>query len=316
MGKQRETYQAFCEIIVNRIEEQFAQDAIVQVNTVVKNNEVVYDALNIIVEGEKISPNFYLQQYYESYKTGDSIEEIVVAIAEAYYRSLEEREKINFNLDFASCKERIVFRLVSFSRNKRIASKVPYLPFMDMMVTFHIVMQQTKEELGSVRITREIAKKWNVDTEQLFELARQNTPRLFPVKICTMYAMMTEMMEENVNEWEGFSITPNPTGAKQEPYVVTNTMGINGAAVILYQNVLEKIADRLKGDYYILPSSIHEVLAIPMQQDLSQEELAQMVWEVNATWVRQEEIVSGSVYCYDSKAHNIELCFNEQEICG
>ena len=44
MGKQRETYQAFCEIIVNRIEEQFAQDAIVQVNTVVKNNEVVYDA--------------------------------------------------------------------------------------------------------------------------------------------------------------------------------------------------------------------------------------------------------------------------------
>ena len=73
---------------------------------------------------------------------------------------------------------------------------------------------------------------------------------------------MTEMMEENVNEWEGFSITPNPTGAKQEPYVVTNAMGINGAAVILYQNVLEKIADRLKGDYYILPSSIHEVLAI------------------------------------------------------
>ena len=54
MGKQRETYQVFCEIIVNRIEEQFAQDAIVQVNTVVKNNEVVYDALNIIVEGEKI----------------------------------------------------------------------------------------------------------------------------------------------------------------------------------------------------------------------------------------------------------------------
>ena len=32
MGKQRETYQAFCEIIVNRIEEQFAQDAIVQSN--------------------------------------------------------------------------------------------------------------------------------------------------------------------------------------------------------------------------------------------------------------------------------------------
>ena len=187
---------------------------------------------------------------------------------------------------------------------------------MDMMVTFHIVMQQTKEELGSVRITREIAKKWNIDTEQLFELARQNTPRLFPVKICTMYAMMTEMMEENVNEWEGFSITPNLTEAKQEPYVVTNTMGINGAAVILYQNVLEKIADRLKGDYYILPSSIHEVLAIPMQQDLSQEELAQMVWEVNATCVPKEEILSGSVYCYDSKAHKIELCFNEQEICG
>lgn len=316
MGKQREEYKIFCEMVVNSIEEQFAQDAVVKVNTVVKNNEVVYDALNIIVEGEKISPNFYLQQYYENYKAGDTIEEIVISIAEAYYRSMKEREQINFNLDFASCKDRIVFRLVSFSRNKRIASKVPYLSFLDMMITFHIVMQKTQEELGSVRITREMAKKWNVDTEQLFELARQNTPRLFPVKICTMYAMMTEMMEENVNEWEALSMTQNLTEAKQEPYVITNTMGINGAAVILYQDVLERMADRLKGDYYILPSSIHEVLAIPKQEDLSHEELAQMVWEVNATCVPKEEVLSGSVYYYDSKAHKIEFCFNEQEICG
>lgn len=316
MGKQREEYKIFCEMVVNRIEEQFAQDAIVQVNTVVKNNEVAYDALNIIVEGEMISPNFYLQQYYEKYKAGESIEEIVLAIAEAYYRSLEEREQINFDLDFESCKDRIVFRLVSFPRNKSIASKVPYLAFLDMMITFHVVMQQTKEEIGSVRITREIAKRWNIDTEQLFEIARQNTPRLFPVKVCSMFAMMTQMMEEAMEELETIPITEELSDAKQEPYVVTNTMGINGAAVILYQGVLEMIADKTDGDYYILPSSIHEVLAIPAKDDISQEELAKMVCEVNATCVLQEEILSGSVYYYDSNEHKIELCYEEKAICG
>lgn len=316
MGKQREEYKNFCEMVVNRIEEEFAQDAIVQVNTVVKNNEVAYDALNIIVEGEMISPNFYLQQYYEKYREGDTIEEIVFAIAEAYYRSFEEREQINFDLDFEACKDRIVFRLVSFQRNKQIAPKVPYLSFLDMMITFHIVMQQSKDEIGSVRITREIAKKWDIDTEQLFELAQQNTPRLFPIKICTMYAMMIQLMEEAMDESETIPITEELSDTKQEPYVVTNTMGINGAAVILYQGVLERIADKTDGDYYILPSSIHEVLAVPVKADISQEELAKMVCEVNAACVLQEEILSGSVYYYDSMAHKIELCYEEKAICG
>lgn len=82
---------------------------------------------------------------------------------------------------------------------------------MDMMVTFHIVMQQTKEELGSVRITREIAKKWNVDTEQLFELAMAEYTKVVSGQDLYDVCDDDEMMEENVNEWEGFSITPNPT---------------------------------------------------------------------------------------------------------
>ena len=43
-------------------------------------------------------------------------------------------------------------------------------------------------------------------------------------------------------------------------YVLTNNIHINGAALMLVPDILEKIGDKAGMDYYVLPSSIHEVL--------------------------------------------------------
>lgn len=93
-----------------------------------------------------------------------------------------------------------------------------------------------------------------------------------------------------------------------EPFVVTNDNGINGAAVILYPNTLKKVGKILKDDFYLLPSSIHEMLAIPIHAAISEQDLCDMVWEVNRTCVAKEEILSGSVYRYDQDTETIKVC--------
>ena len=83
--------------------------------------------------------------------------------------------------------------------------------------------------------------------------------------------------------------------------VITNVQGINGAAAIFYPDQMDKIAERLGGDYFILPSSVHETLVVPDDGKMSFLELRSMVTEINATMVNPSERLTDEVYHYDSK---------------
>ena len=83
--------------------------------------------------------------------------------------------------------------------------------------------------------------------------------------------------------------------------VVSNERGLNGAASLFYPDQMDKVAEKIGGDYYILPSSIHEQLVVPDDGNMSSVDLGNMVREVNATQVSPEERLSDEVYHYDSK---------------
>ena len=54
-------------------------------------------------------------------------------------------------------------------------------------------------------------------------------------------------------------------------YVLSNRSGVNGAACLLYEDVLKNFADGVEKNLIILPSSIHEVLLLPDDGDISYE---------------------------------------------
>lgn len=70
----------------------------------------------------------------------------------------------------------------------------------------------------------------------------------------------------------------------------------------------------LESDLYILPSSVHEVLAVSTELT-EPEELAQMVAEVNMQKVALEERLSNQVYHYDKDLRETHTCngYTEQE---
>ena len=93
---------------------------------------------------------------------------------------------------------------------------------------------------------------------------------------------------------------------EQTMWVVSNNRGIDGAVSMLYENELHELAGKLENDLYILPSSVHEVIAVPT--DLaSPEELAEMVAEVNMQEVSLDERLSNQVYHYDKDLRKLTL---------
>ena len=81
-------------------------------------------------------------------------------------------------------------------------------------------------------------------------------------------------------------------------YVFTNTYGINGASVILYNGLLDKFAGQIKKNLYVIPSSIHEVIVIPKCKEWDAESLKEMVTDINNTQVPDEDVLSSNIYEY------------------
>ena len=133
--------------------------------------------------------------------------------------------------------------------------------------------------------------------EQLFKCAAENTRRLFPPVVRSMNDIMREMFARDGMPQEIADMMIAEIPPEQTMWVISNEKGINGAASMLYENELHELAESLESDLYILPSSVHEVIAVS----------AQMVVEVNMQEVSLDERLSNQVYHYDKDLRKLTL---------
>jgi hypothetical protein len=172
-----------------------------------------------------------------------------------------------------------------------------------------IIEGMKKADLDAVqssKITNEFAKRLGMSEEQLFKCAAENTRRLFPPVVRSMNDIMKEMFARDGMPQEIADMMIAEIPPEQTMWVISNEKGINGAASMLYENELHELAESLESDLYILPSSVHEVIAVSSDMG-SPEMLAQMVVEVNMQEVSLDERLSNQVYHYDKDLRKLTL---------
>ena len=339
-------YQQFVDDVRDCISVKIEKDYEVRVNRVMKNNSVELDGIVFFKSGDTISPNIYLNQYYVRYQEGEDLETIVEDIIDTYQNSMKEQAKEYGDLTFSfeQFKDNIIYRVVNYNRNKALLESVPHVRFLDLAITFHCLVKQDNSGIGTIRLTNEHKEMWDLTVKQLMQLASENTERLFPLRINTMEEVLTELFKK---EWESsdkedvekvvretdkddeLSLDFIEESALEEEYteemldamladlmqqqntpkmyILSNSVGINGATAMIYREAIRNFADKLDSDFYILPSSIHEVILVPYEDGIRREELKDMVNEVNCTQVPVEEVLSDRVYIYRRNTNMIEI---------
>ncbi len=285
------------EEVKKRLGEEYETD----LNQVRKNNGLLLDGLLIRCTSDKIVPSIYLNSYYENYQKGESLSDIVNEVIKAYDGVKGETSQIMIpaRMEFEEVKARIIFRLVNYEKNKLLLQSIPHYRLLEFAVTFHCLIRKDEEGIGSVRITEEHRKSWGVSVEELRNVALENTKNTFPAIIRPMEDIVYDAIKQET--W-----TPQkevmilPTSFNSSMYVLTNSCGINGASCLLYQGLLELFYKQLGTDFFLLPSSIHELILVPVGEDRDREHLEEMVKEINQTQVAMEEILSDTVYNYES----------------
>ncbi len=201
-------------------------------------------------------------------------------------------------MDYEQMKDRLTLQLIPTEGNEEKLAAIPHRDVEDMALIYRFELARDEERTASVLVTNDMLKTYGITADQLHddavEIAAKNRPATL--------RNMNEVMRDMLGEMSGVFIPDEPS-----PIWVATVVGDqNGASVLQYPGFLDQAAEVMGGDFYVLPSSIHEVLFVPDDGSLEIGNLEVIVHGVNETEVKPAERLSENVYHYDSEAHIFE----------
>lgn len=296
-------YDLFLSEIKAQISSRVAPEVQLLVQNMPRNNGTSYDGLILLSPDCNVSPTIYLTPYYHRYLSGVSLEDICSDILCTYRQQLPVQDfDTSLFTDFSKVKSRIIMRLVSYPRNGRMLSDVPFCRFYDLAIIFYCLLHADNENQASILVHNEHMELWETDTDTLCQLAKQNTPILLPRQVTPINTLLEELSPERYEE-RSLSCADRDIPM----YVISNCYRTNGASAILYGQLMHHLAQQMDSDLILLPSSIHEFIALPAEDDTDLVAFSQMVKEVNETQLADDEVLADHAYYYDRKKRLISM---------
>ena len=278
-----------------------AESTVIDVNEVTKNNGMILQGLTIRDENVNIAPTIYVNDAYENFLKGESIEDIAAGIINTYEsHKAPQSISVEFFTDFDQVKDRLAMKIVNAEKNAEMLEGCPHFEFGDLAAIFQVQVDSNEFGNATITVKNEHMEMWGVDAQTLMDHARENMEEKQPVHIQSMMEVLMGMMGGDVPE--------EMMGMPEPPmYVMTNETKINGAAAMIFTDKLQEFAEQHDTSFFILPSSVHEILLIPANEEMDVKNLTDMVREVNDTQVSPDEVLSYNVYFYDKDEKQLML---------
>lgn len=309
------SYEEFCDYVKNNAQNLLGDpDLHVDFILYEKNNIERGEGLVLSsVSNQSLVPCVMLKKLYDDFVTsfdGQEIEFFLSDFLDTMKDKLQNELTIQLSeasndwMDRKYIMDNVFVRLVNSYQNKDLIAESPHQDLLDLSMICRVKTYQGKNELGSFLVTNNMLERLKITPDEILGKALQNTQLMFPSVVRSMSGMMIDMLDSFDQDDPGFLKEQIENGIglglEKEPYVVTNSMGINGASAMLYTGLLDNLAAFMKDDLYILPSSLHEVLCLP-KADNDVNDLTDMVRTVNMECVDLSDRLSNQVYKYDRK---------------
>lgn len=326
----------FCQKVKKNLAADMGEGTVLSVKQITKNNGVMLHGITVSRDGMNVSPNIYMDALYKAYENGETFRAVMDEVRKLYRESkVEASVDMSFFLDYEKMKDKVVYKVIGYERNKELLRQVPHVLFLDMALVFYCHVPQ--KELGSATILvyNSHLKMWGITKEHLYWDAQKNTPQILPARILSMEDMMKEVCSMDITELgepaekrkknaaeEQRSEQMKNMGKTEEEsasdsgfrmggrmFVLGNEKKLFGAAAMFYRGVVEEFSDEIGKSLFILPSSLHEVILVPDDGFQEAEELWRMVCEINETQVEPEDVLTDSVYYFSRKCKKIKKLF-------
>ncbi len=256
-----------------------------------------------LMTGDKIlSPMVRLDGLYDKYIGGYSLWKVFCEISSACdeYDSRNSTGIVAAIEDFELVRHRICFRLMNYERNKELLETLPHMRWLDLAIVLYIPVAAHDGKGLYLAVDDALIEKWGIaDTEALFVEAYANTPKIFPGSVRDMEDVFKQDYDnapEDGYEDDG-----------ERMYRATNIEKFYGAAVVLYDGLLESFAQEIGRNLYILPTSISEMTIVAESDEANPAELRAVLKNVNLETTEENDFLSDNIYYFDRGTGNISI---------
>lgn len=265
----------------------------IQVQEVPKLQGESYTGMAIHPSGGDIALTMDLEALFDRFRNdlylGNPMKAIEREIKEAVAQMPQFDTEALTN--YERMKEKLTLQLVPSAKNKDLLADIPHRNIEDMALAYRFDMGHNERTSYSILVTNKMLNAYGISAAQLHDDALEAASHSCPATLRNMNEVIRNMAGQT---------DPSPM------WVASIENGQNGACVIQYPHFLDDAAETLGGSFYVLPSSIHEVLLLADDTSPSLSELENMVRTINQAEVAPEERLSDNVFHYDCETHIFE----------
>ena len=273
---------------------------------VVKMNDEKLYGVTLKTEGSDAAPTCYIDGAYEEYKDGcetlDSIADELIRQADGLQPFPAIPTKMQ-DFSFDAVQDKLSIRVAEIQRNKEFFEKTPYKKDyfglgLGMMADINFNHEYR------TAVNEQLMEQFNSEGHSKAEVlmtALRNASKINPPKFSDMMGAMfgggKNLLDDKDYEWDNDG----------SMFVLTNESGIFGASALFYPGVIDRISEILGVGFYILPSSVHEVIILPDIGQHNAEDLKNMVMQANRTVVEPKDVLSDNVWYYNYNFDEIQI---------
>ncbi len=284
-----EDYKTFLEDVKDGLNAYYGEDGRATVTRMEKNNDVNYYGISIQNTDSNLATVIHMEGEFERFRKEGLMENVVKRVVQ-FHETHAARFSIDTETirDYEKMKGRLTCKLINYERNEKRLRNLPHIKYMDLALVFCCDMTREGYGPASFEIQEKLLNGWGIDLDTLMTDTFHASVIIRPATIRRIEDVVGPRIQGTVCEL-----------GIPEMYVLTNEQEQYGASCLLYPNVLKDFACEKSCNFYILPSSVHEVILLGDYGCFDPKMMAQMVREINMTEVEDSEVLSDAVYYYD-----------------
>lgn len=238
------------------------------------------------------------EEAYDDFLEGIPIEKIAQKMVKLMKRYTEVVPR-KWKIEPALLPENIIPVLIPSEGNEALLETIPHIPFYDLQITFKF---RVIDENGcdTVNVTNEYIREQGWTEKELLDLSLNN--EIF--KESALFARMSEKAEEmavltKADELERLK------DFREHALLLTNIYFDFGAASVLNQELMCRIADRFGENMYIIPADI-EACMLVSESDLAEKDVQEILDCFNRFSPAPEKKLSDHIYYFDREKREIQ----------
>lgn len=310
------TYQEFVIKMQNRLNYRQRQSGnvySVSADTVKKIQASYYGLLISVSTISDAKWGINLKPYYFEFLESEvSMDDMADRIDQRICYEIERLPKYDLlNLkDYEYVKNHLGLQVINMEKNQEFLKNIPYTQIADLALIYRVFTDQNTCAL----INNDMLKRYGISQKQLHSDAISHAQREKPCFIKKMGEVLKELLikilqDKETSKEEREEMKNKLAEVENDPPLqlyIAGIDGVYGASVIARPDFFEEATQLMGGDFYVIPSSIHEIIILKDQHQGSIWAIEGTIWEVNMLKVSEEDFLSNNLYHYDSSDHIFE----------